>query len=43
MGKSIVNLYRYAEISKAANKRFVDSMHNIIPVLNLIQDAINIT
>lgn len=32
MGKSIANLYRYAEISKAANKRFLDSMQNIIPV-----------
>lgn len=31
MGKSISNLYRYAEISKAANKRFLDSMCNIIP------------
>lgn len=31
MGKSISNLYRYAEISKAANKRFLDSMQNIIP------------
>lgn len=31
MGKSISNLYRYAEISKAANKRFLDSMHDIIP------------
>ena len=35
MGKSIANLYRYAEISKAANKRFVDSMHDIIPVKSL--------
>lgn len=31
MGKSIANLYRYAEISKAANSRFLDSMCNIIP------------
>ena len=31
MGKSIANLYRYAEISKAANKRFLDSICNIIP------------
>lgn len=31
MGKSISNLYRYAEISKAANKRFLDSMCNVIP------------
>ena len=31
MGKSIANLYRYAEISKAANKRFLDAMCNVIP------------
>lgn len=35
MGKSIANLYRYAEISKAANKRFLDSLQNIIPVKGL--------
>lgn len=26
MGKSIANLYRYAEVSKAANKRYLDAM-----------------
>jgi len=31
MGKSIANLYRYAEISKAANKRFLDSLQDIVP------------
>ena len=31
MGKSISNLYRYAEISKAANRRFLDAMCNVIP------------
>ena len=31
MGKSISNLYRYAEVSRAANARFLDSMCNIIP------------
>ena len=35
MGKSIANLYRYAEISKAANKRFLDSMCNVIPVKSI--------
>lgn len=35
MGKSIANLYRYAEISKAANKRFLNSMHNVIPVKSI--------
>lgn len=32
MGKTIANLYRYAEISKAANKRFLDALQNIVPV-----------
>lgn len=35
MGKSISNLYRYAEISKAANRRFLDSMCNVIPVQSI--------
>ncbi len=35
MGKSIANLYQYAEISKAANKRFLDSMQNIISVQSI--------
>ena len=32
MGKSISNLYRYAEISKSSNKRYIDALENIIPV-----------
>lgn len=40
MGKSIANLYRYAEISKAANKRFLDSMQDIIPA-KTIEKEIN--
>ena len=32
MGKSISNLYRYAEIAKASNKRYIDALENIIPV-----------
>lgn len=39
MGKSISNLYRYAEISKAANKRFLDSMCNIIPVRSIEKEV----
>lgn len=35
MSKSIANLYRYAEISKAANKRFLDSMRGILPVKSI--------
>ena len=40
MGKSIANLYRYAEISKAANKRLLDSMQDIIPA-KTIEKEIN--
>ena len=35
MGKSISNLYRYAEISKAANRRFLDSLCNAIPIKSI--------
>lgn len=31
MGKSISNLYRYSEISKAANARYLSALANIIP------------
>ena len=40
MGKSISNLYRYAEISKAANRRFLDSMQHIVPA-KTIEKEIN--
>jgi len=39
MGKSIANLYRYAEISRAANKRFLDAMQNIIPQKSLEKEV----
>ena len=32
MGKSISNLYRYAEVSMSANTRFLDAMVDIVPV-----------
>ena len=35
MGKSISNLYRYAEISKAANRRFLDAMCDVIPAQSI--------
>lgn len=35
MGKSIANLYRYAEISKTANKRFLDAMCDIVPAKSI--------
>ena len=39
MGKSIANLYRYAEISKAANKRFLDSLCNVVPQQSLEKEV----
>lgn len=38
MGKSISNLYRYAEVSKACNQRFVDAMVDIVPVKSVQQE-----
>ena len=32
MGRSISNLYRYAEISKSSNKRFIAALEDIVPV-----------
>jgi hypothetical protein len=31
MGKSIANLYRYAEVAKASNSRYIAALNNIIP------------
>lgn len=38
MGKSISNLYRYAEVSKACNIRFLDSLVDIVPVKSVQQE-----
>ena len=38
MGKSISNLYRYAEVSKACNQRFLDSMIDIVPVKSTLEE-----
>lgn len=38
MGKSISNLYRYAEVSKACNQRFLDTMVDIIPVQSTLAE-----
>ena len=38
MGKSISNLYRYAEVSKAANQRFLDAMVDIVPVKSTLNE-----
>jgi len=38
MGKSINNLYRYAEIAKASNKRYLDALVDIIPVKSVQEE-----
>ena len=38
MGKSISNLYRYAEISKSCNQRFLDAMVDIVPVKSTLDE-----
>ena len=38
MGKSISNLYRYAQVSKACNQRFIDAMVDIVPVRSVQQE-----
>ncbi len=38
MGKSISNLYRYAEVSKSCNQRFLDAMVDIVPVKSTLDE-----
>lgn len=38
MGKSIANLYRYAEICRASNQRFLDAMTDIAPVKSTLEE-----
>ena len=35
MGKSISNLYRYAEVAKASNFRYLEALNNIVPTKTL--------
>ena len=42
MGKSISNLYRYAEVSKACNQRFMDALVDIVPVRSVQQEIASI-
>jgi len=39
MGKSIANLYRYAEVSKSANFRYLTSLVNILPKASVEKEA----
>jgi hypothetical protein len=38
MGKSISNLYRYAEVAKSCNLRFLDAMVDIVPVKSTLDE-----
>ncbi len=38
MGKSISNLYRYAEVAKSCNRRFLDSMTDVVPVKSTLDE-----
>ena len=38
MGRSISNLYRYAEVSKSCNRRFLDAMVDIIPARSTLDE-----
>lgn len=38
MGKSIANLYRYAEVASACNQRFLDAMVDIVPVKSTLDE-----
>jgi len=42
MGKSISNLYRYAEVSKACNARFIDAMVDIVPVKSVQKEIASV-
>lgn len=42
MGKSISNLYRYAEVSRACNMRLLDSLVDIVPVKSVQQQISSI-
>ncbi len=42
MGKSISNLYRYAEVSKACNQRFLDAMTDIVPVKSVQKEIASV-
>lgn len=39
MGKSISNLYRYAEICKAINKRYIEALNNVVPKVSTITEV----
>lgn len=39
MGKALSNFYRYAQIGKECNNRFVNALENIVPVKSVIKDV----
>lgn len=43
MGKSISNMYRYAQISAASNKRYLDALADAIPTGEIIREIEKVT
>lgn len=43
MGKSIANIYRYAQVSVASNKRYLDALADVIPTGNIIKEIEDVT
>lgn len=41
-GKSISNLYRYAEVAKASNSRYINSLQNLIPVKSVQKETLEL-
>ena len=37
MGKSVFNLYRYAEVSKIANERYLEALSAIVPLNDCVR------
>lgn len=43
MGKSIANIYRYAQLSAASNKRYLDSLADVIPTGKIVKEIESVT
>ena len=38
MGKSVFNLYRYAEVSKIANERYLAALSVVVPLNDCVKE-----
>ena len=43
MGKTIANIYRYAQVSSASNKRYLDALTDAIPTGEIIKEIEDIS